>query len=189
MKREKGFTLIELLAVIVILGVIMLVAIPNVTSTLEKNKKDTYIKDAKKMTNLAEYKIVSDTSIEFDEKDANTAMLLKLTTIEDGSFEESSFGTLYSLDKSFVVVTFERVGSEYKKSFYVHLVSCTDAACANLEDNSVAYNVGINLTKLEDLDRSSRFDLVEMGFDVNIELINQQDAIKGIVGRDNIISY
>ncbi len=189
MKRNKGFTLIELLAVIVILGVIMLIAIPNVTSTLEKNKKDSYIKDAKKMMNLAEYTIVSDTSIEFDEKDANTAMLLKLSTIDDGSFKESSFGTQYSLSKSFVVVTFENVGSEFKKSFYVHLVSCTDAECANLEDNSVAYNVGINLSKIEDLDRSSRFDLVEMGYDVNLDLITHHDDIRNIVGRTNLISY
>lgn len=31
MKEKKGFTLIELLAVIVILGVIMMIAIPSVT--------------------------------------------------------------------------------------------------------------------------------------------------------------
>ena len=34
MKNKKGFTLIELLAVIIILGVLMLVAIPSAKSTM-----------------------------------------------------------------------------------------------------------------------------------------------------------
>ena len=47
--NKKGFTLIELLGVIIILSIIMLIAIPNVTSVLEKNKREKYIADAKKM--------------------------------------------------------------------------------------------------------------------------------------------
>ena len=44
-KNQKGFTLIELLAVIIILAVIMTVAIPNIVGTLDKNKKDSFIKE------------------------------------------------------------------------------------------------------------------------------------------------
>ena len=36
--NNKGFTLVELLAVIVILLAISMVAIPNITASLEKNK-------------------------------------------------------------------------------------------------------------------------------------------------------
>jgi prepilin-type N-terminal cleavage/methylation domain-containing protein len=42
----KGFTLIELLAVIVILGIIMLVAIPAVTNYISNARNDTYKDDA-----------------------------------------------------------------------------------------------------------------------------------------------
>lgn len=38
MKNRKGFTLVELLAVIVILGIIALIAVPNVLGTLNKSK-------------------------------------------------------------------------------------------------------------------------------------------------------
>ena len=36
---KKGFTLIELLAVILILGIIAMIAVPQVTNTIEKSKK------------------------------------------------------------------------------------------------------------------------------------------------------
>ena len=38
-----GFTLIELLAVIIILGVLMLVAIPSVTSYVANSRKNSYV--------------------------------------------------------------------------------------------------------------------------------------------------
>ena len=38
-KNKKGFTLVELLAVIVVLAIIILVAMPNVMSAMEKHVK------------------------------------------------------------------------------------------------------------------------------------------------------
>ena len=40
--NKNGFTLIELLATILILALIMLMAVPNVMSTIDKNKQDTH---------------------------------------------------------------------------------------------------------------------------------------------------
>ena len=49
MKNRKGFTLIELLAVIVILGLISMIAIPNIIGLSTGIKKDQMLDDAKKI--------------------------------------------------------------------------------------------------------------------------------------------
>ena len=51
MNNRKGFTLVELLAVIVIMGILMMVAIPSVTRTIENSRKDTFVDIAKSYGN------------------------------------------------------------------------------------------------------------------------------------------
>ena len=51
--KRKGFTLVELLAVIVIMGILMMVAIPSVTRTIENSRKDTFVDIAKAYGNAA----------------------------------------------------------------------------------------------------------------------------------------
>ncbi|MBO5120173.1 MAG: prepilin-type N-terminal cleavage/methylation domain-containing protein [Bacilli bacterium] len=54
MKNNNGFTLIELLAVITIMGILMMVAIPTVSRTIENSRKDTFIDTAKKYADSAQ---------------------------------------------------------------------------------------------------------------------------------------
>ena len=51
MRNNKGFTLVELLAVIVIMGILMMVAIPSVTRTIENSRKETFVDIAKSYGN------------------------------------------------------------------------------------------------------------------------------------------
>ena len=55
--NKKGFTLVELLGVLVILSIIMLIAVPNVISIMDKNKKDIFISDAKKFVAAVQYEL------------------------------------------------------------------------------------------------------------------------------------
>ena len=52
--NNKGFTLVELLAVIVILAVLALVAMPNVTSMMKQARKDSFTTEVISFTQYAE---------------------------------------------------------------------------------------------------------------------------------------
>ena len=58
--NKNGFTLIELLAVIVIMGILMMVAIPSVSRVIENSRKDTMVTLAKTYANAAKKLWTSD---------------------------------------------------------------------------------------------------------------------------------
>ena len=55
MENKKAFTLVELIAVIAILGMIMIIAVPKVYNSIVSNKKRTFIINAKNIVRQLEY--------------------------------------------------------------------------------------------------------------------------------------
>lgn len=188
-KNQKGFTLIELLAVIIILAIIMTVAIPNILGTLEKNKKDSVIKDAKRAISSCEYTIRSEKKYEYP--DETTAIIFPFSEIKNLDLDMSSYDTYYSQKYSFVAITKDKVKDSqgqdtippsYEYQYYVHLVSCVTEECEMCLDdecddhNSEKYkllskNRGINLEPSQGLEGSSKYDLVVKGDELVVDYI------------------
>ena len=164
MKNNKGFTLIELIAVVVILAVLMMLAVPNVVATINKNKKEAFIEDAKKFRAAVEAKLVSDTSIKLP--NADSVIVFTLDKVGKAEIEESPYGTKYSTKYSFVAVTKQLeehvvVNGEDKKlnklAYYVNLITCATDDCT---DSSIESRYGINLEEVDNLNNNERFDKV-----------------------------
>ncbi len=144
--NKRGFTLVELLGVIIILSIIMLLAIPNVTSVLEKNKKETYLTDAKKLITQVEYEI-SNSNIE---KPTSTEILkIHLSYVGTSDVSKDPDGNPYDVDNSYVVVVRKNGYLEY----YVNLVANVDGK-----------NKGIRFRKKEELDSDQKLTLIERDF-------------------------
>ena len=122
--NSKGFTLIELLAVIVILGILMIVAIPAVTKYIANSKKDTFADNAGAYINSARYMLLND---ELKMSDGITLcptptsssehVYVKIDEIDlDKGSEKSSFGYKYD-SNSYVDIT----SNGGKLTYSIHL--------------------------------------------------------------------
>ena len=108
MKDNKGFTLIELLAVIIILGVLMLVAIPSVTTYINNSRKSAYIDSARKIMDGA---IVLVNSGELDVFDTDTTYYIpgKCIPTETGG-DASPYAKWKNV---YIMVTYDGDGFDY----------------------------------------------------------------------------
>ncbi len=107
LNEDRGFTLIELLAVIIILGVIMLIAIPSVTKYISSSRKKSYINTAREIISGARV-MVNEGNLEMYDTDA--------TYYIDASCvkTENAFSSPYGkFEKAYVVVVYDESGYKY----------------------------------------------------------------------------
>jgi type IV pilus assembly protein PilA len=101
MKNKRGFTLIELLAVIIILGVIMLIAIPSVTRFINDSRKKSYIDTAQQYIKGA---ITMVNSGELDIYDTSVTYYIPSSCINVESGGKSPYGGEFSY--AYIIVTY-----------------------------------------------------------------------------------
>ena len=102
-----GFTLIELLAVIIILGVLMIIAIPSVTEYISSSRKNAYITSIQRYMDAASNKV---NSLEYNVTNTEVTYYIptKCIPLEKGG--NSPFG---DFEESYVVVTYDGFGYDY----------------------------------------------------------------------------
>ena len=104
--KNKGFTLIELLAVIIILGILMLIAIPSVTTYINNSRKDTYVSTIQELIKAASTKVNSGELYIYD-TDATYYIPVSALKLENGD-PKSPNG---KITDAYVVVTYN--GDDY----------------------------------------------------------------------------
>jgi len=117
-KNKNGFTLIELLATLVILSVIMLVAVPSTMSVLDKNRRESFVSDAKRFVALAESEIRNNDKIDTE---YGGVIIFKLADLNEGSFDKDPDGKQYSQDASYVAVYKKGTAADYQFEYYVQM--------------------------------------------------------------------
>ena len=105
--KNKGFTLIELLAVIIILGILMIIAIPSVTRYISDSRKSAYIDTANALINGAR-NMVNDSKLQMF--DIDTTYYIDSECIKTEGANKSPYG---EFEKAYVVVTYDGKGYDY----------------------------------------------------------------------------
>ena len=105
--KKRGFTLIELLAVIIILGVLMIIAIPSVTTYISNSRKSAYVNTAKEVISGART-LVNSGKIELF--DTDTTYYISNECIQTENKAESPYG---KFTKAYVIVTYDGNGFDY----------------------------------------------------------------------------
>ena len=106
-KKKKGFTLIELLAVIIILGILMIIAIPSVTKYISDSRKNAYIDTAKQLIGAAR-NLVNSGKLEM--YDTDTTYYIESSCIKTENASKSPYG---EFTKAYVVITYDAKGYNY----------------------------------------------------------------------------
>ena len=137
--NKKGFTLIELLAVIIILGILMIIAIPSVTQYIQNSRKDALVTTAGKYIDAVVTKVTEAKKLKFF--DENTLYLVPVghedgktcSALEKGG--ESPFNSTWK---------YAYVGVVYKGDSYDYYFMGKDGS-----------NQGIKFTKQDKIDEES----------------------------------
>ena len=184
--KNKGFTLVELLTMLVVLGIIMLVAVPNITGILDSHKTNIILNDAATMLDNAKVKVTQNNKME-KPKDGE-CIALSLQYIDDSqSVVKGPNDGIYNRYESFVLMKRER--SQYY--YYVRLVEEKEGknpygihikTPKELEDVSNVEALSLlGLDKIPDIDPTKSYTADERKAIIR----DRQDKITANVGKLN----
>ncbi|NLA33623.1 MAG: prepilin-type N-terminal cleavage/methylation domain-containing protein, partial [Tenericutes bacterium] len=128
--KQKGFTLIELLAVIVILGVILVIAIPSISAAILNARKNAYVATANELVDGLRMKSLTNPEI-LPTTEEPTCYKPNEIKLEKGSNTRSPFGKDYT-DDSQICVTYE------ESNDYIYSICLVDEGGNGISSNNIA---------------------------------------------------
>ena len=146
--KKNGFTLIELLAVIIILGILMIIAIPSVTRYINDSRKSAYVDTAKNVIGSAR-NLVNSGELGLYDKDAT--YYIPISCIKTENATKSPYGE-FKKDSSYVVVTYNGQGYDYYWTSLddagqgIRLVSLSKLSENKIESDMTSINTGISIS-------------------------------------------
>lgn len=114
--KQNGFTLVELLATLAIISIIMMIAVPNVMGILDRNKRTTYLEDAKKLVTQADYKFRMEQTIA--KPKGNECVVFRMKSLDVSELKKGPEGSPYNVDNSFVAIKYEAGKYQYGVMLY-----------------------------------------------------------------------
>jgi prepilin-type N-terminal cleavage/methylation domain-containing protein len=104
LKDNSGFTLIELLAVITIMGVLMMIAIPAINGIIQNVRKNVYVSDAKSFKSEVQKAIMEQTWARVNDPSATYYIHIKNVILPEGlEYIGASCFTVCSLEGTIVI--------------------------------------------------------------------------------------
>ena len=174
-KNNKGFTLVELLAAVVILGILLILGLPNLLNMLQNNKNKLYVTDAQKLISQAELKMRSNSS-SIEKPAEGDCLVFTLLYLDDSVFNTPPNEGKYLKDASFVVVKNNGNDLEYSVTL--------------IEEMKKGGYRGVELTRNTNLEKRSSLSYVKSFSKNDIVYVNGSgftvDYLNGKLGTDYI---
>lgn len=150
-KNKRGFTLIELLAVIIILGVVLIIAIPTVSKYIEDSRRKTYVNSIQSIVSAISTS-VNNLEYPLPKKDEGIIIPFSEAELEKGNKTKSPYAT-YAEGKSYVVVVNDGQSYDYyvatldEAGFSIPLISSKQLTAQSITSNATTisnnvYSIG-----------------------------------------------
>jgi len=133
--NKKGFTLIELLAVIIILGILLLIAVPAVSKYIENSRKNTYINSIKSLVSAVSTSV---NNLEYPLPKTGEGVIIPFEKVEleKGNINIKSPYATYVEGKSYVMVIY--IDGSYR--YYVATLDEAGYAIPLIDVNKLSTN-------------------------------------------------
>lgn len=153
---NAGFTMIELLAAVVVLGILMIIAVPTVTNVLNDSKNKTYIDDSIRLISTFDNQMRKDNMMPVPA--INCCIAMNLTYLDNNTFNDAPYDGEYDRVYSFVIA---KRKTTYEYDYYVRLVEKLPKGSGHKGIDLEILDKGADATKVDLYDRNAKDVLVK----------------------------